>query len=360
MTNHNNDTDHDNNRQSSNQNSDNQSMTNQNSNPETSQKTQDEVTSHNHHNDSQQNNQTTHSDNQQHLGQSAKQRSKPKQNCQNKKHCQGNQNSQNANHREPEHNLQNASSNTSYHPSQELFDALGVTISPELLVTALTHKSFSHENPGAPNYERLEFLGDAVLELVVTETLYKEWSQYDEGHMSKIRSNVVDEGSLAQAARDKLNLGKYLLLGQGERVTNGADKDSILSDVFEALIGATYVEYGFERAKALVHHLVDEDLYATAKLGPSLDWKTSLTIKAHELGFDEPQYQMSVEGPDNAPVFIAKATIANVVDDDHQSIILGSAKASTKRKAQVKAAQLAFVALTKMYGTSEVNNSVAL
>ena len=120
-----------------------------------------------------------------------------------------------------------------------LLEALGTTLEPDLLVEALTHRSFSHENPGAKNYERLEFLGDAVLELVSTETLYKAHPDMNEGQLAKMRAKAVSEESLSKIAREKLNAGPYILLGHGESDQGGADKSSILCDIVESLIGAT-------------------------------------------------------------------------------------------------------------------------
>ena len=178
-----------------------------------------------------------------------------------------------------------------------LLEALGTTLEPDLLVEALTHRSFSHENPGAKNYERLEFLGDAVLELVSTETLYKAHPDMNEGQLAKMRAKAVSEESLSKIAREKLNAGPYILLGHGESDQGGADKSSILCDIVESLIGATFIQHGIDEARRVVHHLVDETLAEVATEGPALDWKTSLTVKAHGMGFGEPRYQMSVSGP---------------------------------------------------------------
>ena len=112
-----------------------------------------------------------------------------------------------------------------------LLEALGTTIEPDLLVEALTHRSFSHEHEGAKNYERLEFLGDAVLELVSTETLYKVHPDMNEGQLAKMRAKAVSEESLSKIAREKLHVGPYILLGHGEAEQGGADKSSILCDI---------------------------------------------------------------------------------------------------------------------------------
>lgn len=121
-------------------------------------------------------------------------------------------------------------------PANELLEALGTTISPDLLVQALTHRSFSHEHPGVSNYERLEFLGDAVLELVTTETLFTIHPDMNEGQLAKMRAKAVSEDALSAIAKTKLKVGPYILLGHGEAEQGGAEKNSILCDIVESLI----------------------------------------------------------------------------------------------------------------------------
>ena len=152
---------------------------------------------------------------------------------------------------------------------------MGVTIDPQLLTQALTHRSFAYENGGLPTNERLEFLGDSVLGLVVTDTLYQRHPELHEGQLAKLRAAVVNMRALASVAR-RLDLGAYLLLGRGELTTGGRDKSSILADCLEALIGATYCEHGIGAASQLVHHLIDPLLDASETMGAGLDWKTSL------------------------------------------------------------------------------------
>ena len=211
-----------------------------------------------------------------------------------------------------------------------LLEALGTTLEPDLLVEALTHRSFSHENPGAKNYERLEFLGDAVLELVSTETLYKAHPDMNEGQLAKMRAKAVSEESLSKIAREKLNAGPYILLGHGESDQGGADKSSILCDIVESLIGATFIQHGIDEARRVVHHLVDETLAEVATEGPALDWKTSLTVKAHGMGFGEPEY--------------AQVFTANVMLGESDEII-STGTGTSKRKAQLAAAEEGWKAL---------------
>ena len=163
-------------------------------------------------------------------------------------------------------------------------EALGTTISPDLLVQALTHRSFAHEHPGAKHNERLEFLGDAVLELISTETLFRLHPDMSEGELAKMRAKAVSEEALSAIARTKLHVEPYILLGHGEAAQGGAQKSSILCDIVESLIGATFLEHGIDGARKVVHRLIDDTLAEVATEGPALDWKTSLTVKAHHLG----------------------------------------------------------------------------
>ena len=216
--------------------------------------------------------------------------------------------------------------------AHELLEALGTTISPDLL----THRSFAHEHPGAKHYERLEFLGDAVLELISTETLFRLHPDMSEGELAKMRAKAVSEEALSAIARTKLHVEPYILLGHGEAAQGGAQKSSILCDIVESLIGATFLEHGIDGARKVVHRLIDDTLAEVATEGPALDWKTSLTVKAHHLGKGEPVYHMAVSGPEYAQVFTARVSLG----DDEE--ILGVGKGSSKRKAQLAAAAAAW------------------
>ncbi len=171
--------------------------------------------------------------------------------------------------------------------SAELADALGITLDAELLQRALTHRSFSYEHGGAPHNERLEFLGDSVLGVVITETLYRAHPDLPEGKLAKLRASVVNMRALADVAREigTAGLGPYLRLGRGEEVTGGRDKASILADTVEALLGAVYVEHGLPAAAQVIHKLFDEMLTDVANHGAGLDWKTSLQELTAERGF---------------------------------------------------------------------------
>ena len=129
--------------------------------------------------------------------------------------------------------------------------------------------------------------------------------------MSRIRSKAVSEESLSEIARDKLHASQFILLGIGEQRDNGADKDSILCDIVEALIGAVFVEYGIEKAREVVHNLIDDNLSYYSHRGPALDWKTAIVVKAHEMDLGEVSYQMEMRGPENKLEFTAHLFIEN-------------------------------------------------
>ncbi|MFC4555598.1 ribonuclease III [Georgenia faecalis] len=189
-----------------------------------------------------------------------------------------------------------------------LLERLGLTIDPELLVLALTHRSFAHEAGGIPTNERLEFLGDSVLGIIVTEHLYRAHPDTPEGDLAKMRAATVSQRALAQVARE-LGLGDFVLLGRGELVTGGRDKDSILSDTVEALIGAAYLCHGLEPTRGMVERLVADLLGHAAALGAGLDWKTSLQELAAAHEQPGPTYAVVGSGPDHARSFVATVTL---------------------------------------------------
>lgn len=237
------------------------------------------------------------------------------------------------------------------HPSRALLDQLGVDVDPELLVLALTHRSFAHEAGGIPTNERLEFLGDTVLGLVVTEYLYRTLPGHAEGDLAKMRAATVSQRALADVART-LNLGSFVLLGKGELATGGPDKDSILSDTLEALLGAVYLTHGLETSRELVLRLVGATLRTATDLGAGLDWKTSLQELAASLGLGAPSYQVSGEGPDHQRVFTAQVVLSGTT--------YGSGVGPAKKVAEQRAAEHAYRALdeTGASGTSPGTASV--
>src|SRR3954451_13893307 len=161
---------------------------------------------------------------------------------------------------------------------EPLLAALGVELEEELLTLALTHRSYAYENGGLPTNERLEFLGDSVLSIVVTERLYREHPDLHEGQLAKLRASVVNMHALAGVAAvlGGEGLGAFLLLGRGEELTGGRSKSRLLADAMEAMIGAVYLEHGLETARDVVHRLFDQLLVGAPLLGAGLDWKTSL------------------------------------------------------------------------------------
>jgi ribonuclease-3 len=170
-----------------------------------------------------------------------------------------------------------------------LNEALGVEIEPSLLELAFTHRSFAYESASKETNERLEFLGDSVLGLIVTEELYKRYPDLDESRLSPLRSGVVNMRALADIART-LELGQYIRLGKGEEVTNGRDKNSLLADALEALIGAIYLQCGFDKCTEIVRRLIASTMDSAVARGAGLDGKTALQELAASLGKGAPEY----------------------------------------------------------------------
>ncbi len=218
-----------------------------------------------------------------------------------------------------------------------LREALGdPALEAGLLELALTHRSYAYENGNLPTNERLEFLGDSVLGVVVTETLYLTHPRLSEGRLAKLRAAVVNARALADVART-IGLGSYIRLGKGEETTGGREKSSILSDTVEALIGAVYLSGGFEHAARVVHMLFDPLLDAAAAMGAGLDWKTSLQELSalHELGV--PEYVLEDEGPDHMKTFTAHVRVAEQ--------LFGGGVGRSKKEAEQQAAESAYRAL---------------
>jgi ribonuclease III len=225
-----------------------------------------------------------------------------------------------------------------------LADALGVGLPDELLTLALTHRSYAYENGGLPTNERLEFLGDSVLGLVVTDELYRSQPDLPEGQLAKLRASVVNMTSLARVARSLGDggLGPHLLLGRGEETTGGRDKDSILADALEAMIGAVHLGCGLATASAVVHRLFDPLLEQSATRGAALDWKTSLQELGAALGLGPPSYRVDDDGPDHAKTFTASVLLAGEVH--------GTGTGRTKKAAEQEAAEVAWHALSERAG----------
>jgi ribonuclease-3 len=236
---------------------------------------------------------------------------------------------------------------------KDLRAALGdPALDPELLQLALTHRSYAYENGGLPTNERLEFLGDSVLGVVITETLYRTHPDLSEGRLAKLRAAVVNARALAEVART-IGLGPHIRLGKGEESTGGQDKSSILADTVEALIGAAYLsggpdgglDGGFDNARALVHRLFDPLLDAAAALGAGLDWKTSLQefCAEHDLGV--PQYVIEDAGPDHMKTFTAQVRVADRLH--------GHGIGRSKKEAEQQAAEAAYRTLAEELPSAE-------
>jgi ribonuclease III len=221
---------------------------------------------------------------------------------------------------------------------EKLLHALGVPLRPELLERALTHRSYAYENGGLPTNERLEFLGDSVLGLIVTDTLFNEHPDLPEGQLAKLRAAVVQMRALAGVARG-LHLGTYIRLGRGEEGTGGRDKPSILADTLEALIGAVYTDRGLGAAGELVHRLFDPVIANSSRLGAGLDWKTSLQELTAAESFGVPEYRVEESGPDHLKTFRATVRVAGR--------IYGTGEGKSKKEAEQQAAEAAYTAIIK-------------
>lgn len=224
----------------------------------------------------------------------------------------------------------------------------GPHLDPELLELALTHRSFAYENGGLPTNERLEFLGDSVLGVIITETLYRTHPDLSEGRLAKLRAAVVNARALAEVART-VGLGPHIRLGKGEESTGGHDKASILADTVEAVIGAAYLSGGFENAGALIHLLFDPMLDAAAAMGAGLDWKTSLQelCAEHELGV--PSYVIEDDGPDHMKTFTAQVRVADRLH--------GHGVGRSKKEAEQQAAETAYGTLVAELSAASAGTS---
>jgi ribonuclease III len=222
---------------------------------------------------------------------------------------------------------------------RELVARLGVELSEEILKQAITHRSFSYENGGVPTNERLEFLGDSVLGIVITDELYRKNPEAQEGQLAKLRAAVVNAKALADVART-LGLGEFLLLGKGEEATGGRDKSSILADAVEAILGAIYVEHGLAKSGEVILQLFAPILAASAELGAGLDWKTSLAELVNSKSLGVIEYVIEQSGPDHDKRFSAQVKVGQD--------LYGNGEGKSKKEAEQHAAASAYTEINNL------------
>jgi len=218
-------------------------------------------------------------------------------------------------------------------PAKGLCDRLQLEIPAPLLAESLTHRSYAYENGALQPNERLEFLGDAVLGLIVTDALFQRNPDLPEGNLAKMRAALVSSKALAGVARE-IGLGDYLLLGKGEKASGGSAKSSILADGLEAVIGAAYLGCGQQATTAMVHRLLDDHIARIERLGAGLDWKTSLQERTSQLDLGVPHYLVDGAGPDHNRRFTASVQLADGT--------YGHGVGPTKKEAEQEAARSTF------------------
>jgi ribonuclease-3 len=207
------------------------------------------------------------------------------------------------------------------------------------LVTALVHSSYVNENPGYTSNERLEFLGDAVLGLVIAEKLYEGLTRAGEGELTRKRAVLISRESLAHVAR-RIGLGDFLLLGKGEEATSGRSKLVNLSGAMEAVIAAVYLDQGLEAARYVILNLMSEEIERVTFASKETDYKSQLQELTQSRGQGTPVYRLTGEtGPDHNKVFIVEVLVEGGV------LTTGSGK--SKKTAETEAAQKALEAIQK-------------
>jgi ribonuclease-3 len=204
--------------------------------------------------------------------------------------------------------------------------------------TALTHRSYAFENELGTNNERLEFLGDAVLGIVVTDMAFREFPEMPEGELAKLRAAIVNMGALADVARD-LGLGRFILLGKGEEMSGGRDKSSILADALEAMLGAVYLDRGLDAARKLIVRLFRPRMIAYVRGEGERDYKTILQELASADLRSLPEYRLTERGPDHEKEFTARVLLGGKE--------WGSGIGRSKKEAEQQAAHEAYVRLTE-------------
>ena len=188
---------------------------------------------------------------------------------------------------------------------------LGIRVDSGLIRLAVVHRSFCAESPGEEPNERLEFLGDAVLGLVVTTHLFRAFPELREGDLARIKAAVVSSATLSVVARE-IGLGEALLLGRGEENSGGREKASLLADCLEAVIGAVYLSSGLDAAESFVLEHLGESMEEEATRSVLGDPKNVLQELAAQLGLDAPAYRLSDHGPEHAKVFTALVELGTI------------------------------------------------
>lgn len=221
---------------------------------------------------------------------------------------------------------------------------------PEILEAALVHRSFQAEHPEVADNERFEFLGDAVLGLAITSFIYDQYPEMSEGQMAKVRAAAVSREDLATIAAE-VGLADYLRLGRGEEVTGGRAKASILADTLEAVIGATYIDGGYEAASECVYRLWEGAVRIRAQRPGGADHKTRLQEILAATGLT-PVYRIEASGPDHRKVFYADVLVGGRMR--------GQGSGGSKREAEQEAARAALTVLTTDATATEVSSDGAL
>ena len=219
-----------------------------------------------------------------------------------------------------------------------LLERWGVRVRPDLLDLSLTHRSWAFENGGVPTNERLELLGDAVLSIIVTDRIFHQYPDKSEADLVPIRAAAVSEAPLAEIAK-QLGLDEFILLGNGELVTDGRNKPSILSDTLEALIGATYLSEGLDATRGVVERLTEPFIIDATNAGPALDWKTSIQMLANDGKMGAVSYEIVGSGPDHARRYEATVMIDGKA--------WGTGQGTSRAKAEMSAAEAAYEKLRR-------------
>lgn len=206
-----------------------------------------------------------------------------------------------------------------------------------IIFKALCHRSYINERgmPLRDSNERLELLGDSVVELAVTCVLYEDFPDYQEGELTKVRASLVQRSALAQAA-ERLGLGEYLMLGKGEELTGGRRKSSILADAFEAVVGALYLDGGFKVARGMIISCLEGAIHEVLEWGPG-DYKSELQEMSVKRDGSVPRYSVSGEGPDHFMTFQATVKVSGKS--------FGPVAGTSKKEAEQGAARLAIEGL---------------